>query len=242
MLLHGWAMHGGVFQPLVNQLAIDFRCIVVDLPGHGHAHNQDFDHVNTHQALHILATHFPHAIWLGWSLGGLLACEVALAATGFVRGLVAIASSPCFVAREDWPYGMPESTFTQFADQLRQDWRAVVQRFLALEALGSAHEKDELRWMRSIVFARGEVNPQALASGLAILQQSDLRAALRALTIPSLWIGGRRDRLVPPAAIEAASIACGGDSTVLSHAGHAPFLHLAPQVAEQIRKFASQCR
>jgi pimeloyl-[acyl-carrier protein] methyl ester esterase len=240
VMLHGWAMHGGIFQPLVNELASEFHCLVVDLPGHGHAHAEPFDHASAKDSLCALAAQFPKAIWLGWSLGGTLACEVALATPAFVGGLIAIASSPCFVERPDWSHGMPMATFTQFADQLRVDWRAVVQRFLALEVLGSAHEREELRWLQSIVFARGEANPQALATGLAILQQTDLRSALRKLAIPSLWIGGRRDRLVPQAAIEAAASACGGEHLVLRHAGHAPFLHLAPQVAESIRRFALQ--
>jgi len=36
VLLHGWAMHGGLFAPLVPALARRYRVSVVDLPGHGH--------------------------------------------------------------------------------------------------------------------------------------------------------------------------------------------------------------
>ena len=35
VLLHGWAMHGGVFAPLVARLRSRFTLHVVDLPGHG---------------------------------------------------------------------------------------------------------------------------------------------------------------------------------------------------------------
>ena len=35
VLLHGWAMHGGVFAPLVERLRSRFSLHVVDLPGHG---------------------------------------------------------------------------------------------------------------------------------------------------------------------------------------------------------------
>ena len=38
VLLHGWAMHGGIFGPLIDALAGHFRLHVVDLPGHGHSH------------------------------------------------------------------------------------------------------------------------------------------------------------------------------------------------------------
>ena len=35
VLLHGWAMHGGVFAPLVERLRDRCTLHVVDLPGHG---------------------------------------------------------------------------------------------------------------------------------------------------------------------------------------------------------------
>src|SRR6476646_11598564 len=35
VLLHGWAMHGGVFAPLVARLRDRYTLHVVDLPGHG---------------------------------------------------------------------------------------------------------------------------------------------------------------------------------------------------------------
>ena len=37
VLLHGWALHGGIFAPLVAALARRHRVHVVDLPGHGHS-------------------------------------------------------------------------------------------------------------------------------------------------------------------------------------------------------------
>ena len=35
ILLHGWAMHGGIFAPLVQALREHHTLHVVDLPGHG---------------------------------------------------------------------------------------------------------------------------------------------------------------------------------------------------------------
>ena len=37
VLLHGWAMHGGIFAPLVETLRKQRTLYVVDLPGHGHS-------------------------------------------------------------------------------------------------------------------------------------------------------------------------------------------------------------
>ena len=35
VLLHGWALHGGLFAPLMAGYAARFRVHAVDLPGHG---------------------------------------------------------------------------------------------------------------------------------------------------------------------------------------------------------------
>lgn len=43
------------------------------------------------------------AIWLGWSLGGLVASQIALTHPERVQALVTVASSPCFSARDEWP-------------------------------------------------------------------------------------------------------------------------------------------
>ena len=37
VLLHGWAMHGGIFAPLTEALRERRTLHVVDLPGHGHS-------------------------------------------------------------------------------------------------------------------------------------------------------------------------------------------------------------
>ena len=37
VILHGWAMHGGMMEPLVTALADRCTMHVVDLPGHGYS-------------------------------------------------------------------------------------------------------------------------------------------------------------------------------------------------------------
>jgi pimeloyl-[acyl-carrier protein] methyl ester esterase len=57
-----------------------------------------------------------------------------------------------------------------------------------------------LRHLRTLAFERGEPDRRVLQEGIALLESSDRRAALPDLTVPSTWISGRRDRLVPPQA------------------------------------------
>lgn len=239
LLLHGWAMHGGVFAPLAERLVKDFTLHVADLPGHGHSAA-----ATTPLALEAvvsdLVARVPRALWLGWSLGGLFALHAAATRPHAVRGLALLCASPRFVRDDDWKYGMSAELFADFADGLRRDWRGTLERFIALEAFGSEHAKEELRALRDGLFARGEPTTQALADGLELLQATDLRAALPRLSPPSLWLAGRRDRVVDPRAMRtAAERAPHSRFEQIEHAGHAPFLTHADAVADALRRFAA---
>jgi pimeloyl-[acyl-carrier protein] methyl ester esterase len=236
-LIHGWAMHGGLFAPLVEQLQRDYTLHLVDLPGHGHA-REDARALEPAALAAELVGRIPDAVWLGWSLGGQFALRAALDHPARVRGLVMIASSPRFVSGHDWPHGVDGQVFRDFASLLQQDFRGTLEGFLALEALGSASAQDDLRSLKSQAFARGEPAQRALLEGLALLDAFDARHELPHLRVPSLWLSGRRDRLVPAAAMPAAAVlAPGARSVVIANAGHAPFLSATDEVVREIDGF-----
>ena len=90
VLIHGFAMHGGVFAPLVPALARGHRVHVVDLPGHGaSAPVALYDLATLASALDqaTVSEEAPLAL-LGWSLGGMVALEFARARPERVRRLV----------------------------------------------------------------------------------------------------------------------------------------------------------
>ena len=237
--IHGWAMHGGLFKPLVERLRDRYTVHLVDLPGHGHARDSTLP-LDPQVLSMLLVDAVPDAVWLGWSLGGQFALRNALDHPARVRGLVMLASSPRFVIGDDWPHGVKPTLFRDFGDALSQDFRGTLDGFLALEALGSASAQAELRELRTHAFERGEPAPAALLRGLELLDAFDARDALPTLRVPSLWISGRRDRLVPAGAMPAAAaLAPDATSRVVRDAGHAPFLGAADEVARAIDDFAA---
>lgn len=235
VLLHGWGLHGGVFAPLVERLAADFQLHLVDLPGHGHSRRSARPLALDACAAQVLGQ-TPEAPWLAWSLGGLVGLRAATLSSR-VRALAMVASTPRFVRAADWPHAVEPEVFAQFARDLEQDHAATLQRFLALDTLGSDHARSELRTLKDALYARGEPAPEALRQGLSLLQDSDLRDLLPTLRIPSLWLSGHRDRLVPPAAMAAAAAAAGGTHFDIPGGGHAPFLGHADEVAHRLRTF-----
>jgi pimeloyl-[acyl-carrier protein] methyl ester esterase len=231
-------MHGGVFARLADRLAARFQLHLVDLPGHGHGAGSDTP-LALEPVVDALLRRVPRATWTGWSLGGLFALHAAATRPHALSGLVMLCASPCFVRSDgDWPHGMSAEIFRDFAAGLRDDYGATLDRFLALEAFGSDHARAELRTLRAELVARGEPSARVLADGLALLACSDLRGVLPGLRVPSLWLSGRRDRLVDPRAMAAAAaLAPGARHVRIEHAGHAPFLSHADAVAERIAAF-----
>jgi len=236
VLIHGWAMHAGIFAPLTRALSPRFRLHLVDLPGHGFSRD-DTDTLDPIACARSIAATLPRAIWLGWSLGGLVAMQAALEMPATVRGLVLIASSPRFVVGDDWLQGVAANLLAEFGAGLARDYRGTIERFLALEALGSEHAQSELRELKAQVFARGEPSMSALEQGMRILETVDLRADVANIAMPSLWIAGRRDRLVNPAAMQWAALQSGG-RYLECNSGHAPFLAHPDTLAQAIADFS----
>jgi pimeloyl-[acyl-carrier protein] methyl ester esterase len=230
VLLHGWAMHGGVLAPLVETLEEQCTMYVVDLPGHGHSRDCGLP-LEPHACAAAIAKVTPPAAWLGWSLGGTIALTAALDLPQHVRGLAMLCATPKFVRDASWPYGSDGPLVHQLASDLETDYHATLERFLALEAMGSTDPRGELRHLRELVFARGEPDLRVLQEGIRILETSDRRAALPDLRVPSAWISGRRDRLVPPQAMAWSASQCAGHYTEIPQAGHAPFFGHADAVA-----------
>jgi pimeloyl-[acyl-carrier protein] methyl ester esterase len=240
VMLHGWGMHGGIWSDTAERLAADFQVHNVDLPGHGASPALDAFTLDT--VVEQLATTFERPVILcGWSLGGIIAQHWAAHEPAKVQRLILVSSTPCFTARADWAYGMPQETLAQFAAELEKDHAATLRRFLALQIRGSEAEREVLGVLREKLFSRGEPHLVALRGGLAILRDADLRDALPLITQPTLVIAGERDRLTPPAASHyLAKSLPHAREVVVAGAAHAPFLSHPEILIEQVKSFLNE--
>jgi pimeloyl-[acyl-carrier protein] methyl ester esterase len=230
VLLHGWAMHSGLWAPLVERLADRYRLHLVDLPGHGRSppiasYTLDAMAEAVASACRPLINDDQQLDVLGWSLGGAIATRWALREPDAVAKLILVCTSPCFVRRPDWPHAMEEQTLRRFGDELSTAYTATLQRFVALQVQGSDHARSVLVQLREHLFDRGQPSRDALLGTLQTLAASDTRSDAAAIAHPSLVIAGERDALVPSAAVAWLAAALPkGRYQPLPHAAHAPFL------------------
>ncbi len=238
VLVHGWGMHSGVWEDMVESLLDHYRVTLLDLPGHGYSRSTAAGHTLSDLASALAAATPAPAAWVGWSLGGLVAQQVALAAPERVSRLVLVNSTPCFVQRPDWPHGIAQPVLRRFAEELRQDYRAVLKRFIALEVHGSEHATAQLHRLKAMLFQHGQPDVAALEDGLATLEASDLRAELPRIACPTLLLMGQRDQLVPAAAGEAMrDVLSDAHLHIFPRAGHAPFFSHLPEFVAELRAF-----
>jgi pimeloyl-[acyl-carrier protein] methyl ester esterase len=227
VLLHGWAMHSGMWGSVVADLAPRFRVHAVDLPGHGHSvavAPWTLDAVVAEVAAAFAGHDEPLAV-VGWSLGGVVALRWALASPERVGRLALICTTPCFVARHDWPHAMAAAALAQFGDELRVAYRLTLLRFLSLQLRGSDGGRAALATMRGHLFARPDPAPAVLAEALCALAATDLRAGAPEIRQPALVVAGERDALTPCAAGEWLARALPhARFTAIAGAAHAPHL------------------
>lgn len=223
VLVHGWGFNGAVWDTLSGGEPLDMTLHALDLPGHGTSPPPPPD-CSLAQAARLLADRAPAAAhWVGWSLGGVLALELAL--TEEVASLTLVASSPRFVRGPDWPHAIDPLVLDGFATGLARDPMRALARFIALQARGLPAAREVARSLRQALAAGGTPSAAGLRAGLAWLRESDLRPRLHALRCPVQLIVGGRDTLVPPAVLaDVRALRPDWRGAVIPGAGHAPFI------------------
>ena len=237
LLLHGWGMHSGMWAQVAGELSKSHRVHSVDLPGYAGSNACTPYDLDT--LVQQLSAQFNEAMTVvGWSLGGQLALRWAQLHPAQVGKLVLVATTPCFVQKENWNSAMAAETLQEFAGSLLQNHAQTLRRFLALQVRGSENEKQLLSDLRAQLFAKGEPAMEALKGGLEILRNTDMRDELKNIAQATLVIAGERDTLTPStASVYMADALPNARLAVIKGAAHAPFLSHPQLFMQQLTSF-----
>ena len=236
-LLHGWGMHGGVWDGVRDDLARRFRLHLVDLPGHGAS--PALEPYELENLVHAVAAVLPERTAVcGWSLGGQVALEMASLYPEKVSHLVLVATTPCFTIKDEWPWAVEREVLLEFAAALESDCDGTLKRFVALQARGDDAVKTVLKRLRECLYAKGRPSAEVLRAGLGLLLETDLRDRAAAVKTPTLLLHGERDMLTPVGAARwLAERMPDARLNVLPGAAHAPFLSHPGKFAEIVTGF-----
>ena len=236
-MLHGWGFNGAVWNGVRVALAERYTLHIIDLPGHGHSQGAMTDSLSA--MADAIANAMPkRSHLLGWSLGGQLALELARRHADRIHKILLVATTPCFLKRQDWPHAVSQAVLADFGARFAADASATIRRFLALQVLRLPNVHAAMAALEDAVMARGTVNPLALAASLSILETTDLRAQLRQINHATLVLQGDHDALTPePAGRWLAGELPNARYVMMAHAAHAPFLSHRDAFLNDVNKF-----
>lgn len=225
IVIHGWGMHSLVWDDVMPALLEHFQVTVVDLPGLGRSPIPGGDYTLDYLVEHVLAVAPEKAVWMGWSLGGMVAMRAASQHPERVSGLISVASTPKFVADEQWPLAVKADVLEAFYTVLLEDAEGTLIRFLSLQCKGSDTIKDDIRALKELVHFHGIPAKQALRGGLEVLQSVDLREDLQRIQCPTLHVFGEHDHLIPVGVSETLTqLQPQAQTAVIKGVAHLPFL------------------
>ena len=238
VLLHGWGFNGAVWHPLIEKLKHEYEFSAIDLPGFGKSAEMACEYTPSSLADCIADVIEEGSIVIGWSMGGIIAQQLAVAYPEKVHKLILLACNAQFVANEQWPHGVKPIVLQSFSESLVEDYKVTLHRFLMLQARGGENMKETVREMKHRLFEHGEPDKKALLAGLQLLNETNFLDNLSKIQQQTLIMQGRLDALVPASSgVAMLDMLSSGERYLFDRAAHAPFISHVDEFADVLRAF-----
>ncbi|WP_456310150.1 alpha/beta fold hydrolase [Serratia proteamaculans] len=241
---HGLFANHEIFSAQLLALSQSYRCIVLDMPGHGMSEYNPvgwkLDDLSRDLALMIQELSLGKVTFIGHSQGGMVAMILAAHYPQLISRLVLIGTS----AREEFPERL-------------ENWRRQREILLA----GSEHEREDLfkkiqadinneEWLlknqgeaareRHIMLSHDR-SGLVLALDAAVLERRDLTKLLADISAPTLIICGEQDSATPvELSEEIASLISEAKLCILPGIGHHPPTEASYAVTATISQFLKE--
>lgn len=212
ILLSGWGIDARIWQPLAPYWPPGIEANNPDWPGYGSRAGE-----TAPTTLPKLASAMRHelpsdAVWVGWSLGGLLTGAL-LEHLPAPRALIMVGAGYRFCSED----GVAPAELATFRRAFERQPHATWQHFLRWQLKGEPSPRSAHRHLLSLLGLHPSASSETLALGLEQLAQLDLSRQLGTPPCPIRRLVGERDRLVGQTAKLAADL-------ILADNGHCPML------------------
>ncbi len=234
VFLHGWAQSRQIW---CQQFDCFPDALFLNLPGHasGNPTDNQTDQINPIKQTDITTEHWLEHIHaqlpeectlIGWSLGGMLALQLAQQFPQRIKALALISSTPCFRQQHDWPAGCDESLFAAFEQALASQSPRLLNRFFTLMLHGDDLSRADYNALaKQAVDREHPASRNGLQQGLELLASLDTRTNIQQINIPTLLLHGQEDAIVSAESTHwLASNIENSQKYLFPHCGHAPFL------------------
>ncbi|WP_017727661.1 alpha/beta fold hydrolase [Halalkalibacterium ligniniphilum] len=222
MLLPGWGMDAAVWFSICEGLEGPLEFLFIDwqeICSAAEFKARAARELNAHKDQEVMI--------IGWSLGSLVAIELAAEYPCSVSRLILFGATSKFTIEGDYTYGWDTRMVERMRHRLIKDKEATLNDFYKrMFSLTEQQEQRHLTFSEEIVnkhFQNKDV--PSLLHGLDYLIKIDNRSKLSMISTPLLLIHGEEDSICPPQASSYIAENHGGITklALLSKVGHMPF-------------------
>ncbi|WP_343192565.1 alpha/beta fold hydrolase [Buchnera aphidicola (Taiwanaphis decaspermi)] len=221
IMIHGLGFNNKVWYLNIPYLKKNFTLYLIDLPGFGKNKNINFKSLEYVSRL-IYNIVPKNSVWLGWSLGGLIVNKIALLYPDYIKALVIVASSPCFVLKKKWP-GITIKNINKMFNELKKNTDLYIKKFMLSNVFIYKNENYNF-------FIKKRINNKKISYNILkdikkIFLYEDLRKKKIFFKIPVLRIYGEHDKIIPKSIVKILDKNNKNTySKIIKHAAHAPFI------------------
>lgn len=174
-------------------------------------------------------------IIIAWSIGGLISISLQKL-TKKIKGIVFIASSPCFVNKENWSNVIDKKNISALQASLKENTDKTLEYFSDLIAHGDTRLKQTNKTIRKHMAT--EENKEMLSSWLDQMLTTDLREGFSEINCPVLAVFGENDSLIRVGIEQDLKLLNQNIETqIIKDCGHAPFLNNQQEFSKLINEF-----
>ena len=237
VLIHGWGMHSGIWEPIIDKFSNEYTLHLVDIPGMGKSHV--IDPYDLNHVVEVISESLPTSFdILGWSLGSLITLKMSLMYPEKIHRMVLVGGTPCFINQIDWSHGVDIRDFNDFANKLFKNYKSTMINFYTLQLMHSKNSKLLIKKLKQIDEEENPPDVKSLQLGLDILLRNDLRDDINKIDHQTLLIVGDMDRLTPKSAsMWLESHMKKGQLKVIEGASHIPFLSHPDEFFRHLDRF-----
>lgn len=203
IFIHGWTSAGSHWVGITTALRRWYRCIAIDLRGHGRTPGQGELTISRlakdlHQLIEHLKLEKPTIV--GWSMGGLTTFEYARQfGVSQLKSIVLVDQTPCMQTSTEWTMGLFGAYTPDHITSMRQLFESQQRRVLRRFAMGVVHPNRTLlrfaTWLTSPY--RRNYDRKALLPLAEDMADRDYRDLLASMDVPILLCYGSQSWLYP---------------------------------------------
>ena len=238
LMIHGWGVNSEIWVSLVDELKLFASVYLIDLPGMGGSSSispYTLDNIAKEIKANVPIKKFNI---LGWSLGGQVAMSLAIRMPEFVEKLILMSTTPCFVEKKDWPYGVNKQIFLNFEMEAQQNLNNTLMKFFLIQTRDINDSKNVMRFLKNTFIEIRDDNNSGMQSALNVLKETDLRNEVKKIDKPTLIITGDKDRLTSlKASIWLYEKIKRAKLKEIKGANHMPFISHKETMTESVKKF-----